>query len=47
MMAEPKYKINTKEKLTRVAGDLQKVLGVRGPAPAAPPAEGAAAPKKP
>lgn len=31
-MADPKYKINTKEKLTKVADDLQKVLGVRKPA---------------
>jgi hypothetical protein len=47
MMAEPKYKINTKDKLTRVAGDLQKVLGVRGSAPAKTPAKGEVPPKKP
>lgn len=46
-MAEPKYKVNTKEKLTKIAGDLEKVLGVRKPAPAAPQKEGESAPKKP
>jgi len=46
-MAEPKYKIDTKGKLTKVATDLEKVLGVRRPAPAAPPAKGEGAAKKP
>lgn len=46
-MAEQKYKVDTKGKLTKVAEDLQKVLGVRGTAPPKRPAEGAAAPKKP
>lgn len=36
-MAEKKYKIDTKSKLTKVAGDLQKVLGARKPAPTSPP----------
>ena len=46
-MDREKYKVDIKGKLTKVAGDLQKVLGVRGPAPAKPPAEGETPPKKP
>lgn len=30
-MSEARYKIDTKNKLTKVAEDLQKVLGVRKP----------------
>lgn len=30
-MDEKKYKPDVKGKLTKVAGDLEKVLGVRGP----------------
>lgn len=46
-MPEPKYKIDIRSKLAKVAADLEKVLGVRGSAPAAPPAKGESAPKKP
>lgn len=46
-MDDKKYKTDTKSKLTKIAGDLGKVLGVRGPAPAAPPAEGEKSSKKP
>lgn len=46
-MEDKKYKPDVKGKLTRIAGDLEKVLGVRGPAPAAPPPEGQGQPKKP
>ena len=46
-MEEKKYKPDIKGKLTKMADDLQKVLGVRKPAPAAPPPEGEVPPKKP
>ena len=46
-MDEKKYKPDVKGKLTKIAGDLQKVLGVRGPAPAASPSQGETPPKKP
>lgn len=46
-MAEKKYKVDTKSKLTKVAGDLQKVIGARQPAPAAAQKEGSTPPKKP
>jgi len=46
-MAEKKYKVDTKGKLARVVGDAQKILGVRGPAPAKSPPEGETPPKKP
>jgi len=46
-MDEKKYKTDTKGKITKLAGDLQKVLGVRGSTSAPPPAEGEVAPKKP
>lgn len=32
-MAEEKYKTKTKDKLTKLADDLSKILGVRQPAP--------------
>jgi len=46
-MDEKKYKVDTKGKITRMANDLSKVLGVRGSAPAAPPKEGGEGAKKP
>jgi len=46
-MDEKKYKPDTKGKLTKIAGDLRKVLGVRGPAPATSPREGGEGAKKP
>ena len=46
-MAREKYKIDIKGKLTRIAGDLQKVLGVRGSTPAPSPPEGEKGSKKP
>jgi hypothetical protein len=47
MMAEPKYKVDTKGKLTKVADDLQKVLGVRGSPGKPSPRPVGAPPKKP
>jgi len=46
-MDDKKYKTDTKGKLTKIAGDLQKVLGVRTPPPASSPSEGETPPKKP
>lgn len=46
-MAELKYKVDTKSKLAKVAADLERVLNVRTPTPAASPAEGEGQPKKP
>ena len=46
-MDEKKYKPDVKGKLAKIAGDLQKVLGVRGSTPAPPPAEGGKGSKKP
>lgn len=45
-MAEPKYKVDTRGKIIKVADDLQKVLGVRGSPPAKPSAKGEVPPKK-
>lgn len=47
MTDEKKYKVDTKGKITRMARDLQKVLGVRGSAPAPSPPEGEKGSKKP
>jgi len=46
-MDESKFKTDQKEKLARLAGDLQKVLGVRTPPAAVPPSKGEERPKKP
>jgi len=46
-MDESKFKTSQKEKLARLAGDLQKVLGARTPPAAAPPSQGGERPKKP
>lgn len=46
-MDEKKYKPDVKGKLTKIAGDLQKVLGVRGSAPTPPQKEGEEGSKKP
>lgn len=45
-MDEKKYKTDTKGKIAKLAGDLQKVLGVRKPARAKSPAQGATPPKR-
>jgi hypothetical protein len=45
-MDQPKYKTDTKSKITRIAGDLEKVLGVRGSPPAKTPSRGEKPPKK-
>jgi hypothetical protein len=46
-MDEKKYKPDTKGKITKLAGDLQKVLGVRTPTAPSSPSQGGESAKKP